>query len=116
MLILTRRIGEVVMIGDEVQVKILAVKGEQVRVGISAPQSVSIHREEVYDRIKSAQGACDQRPSQDDPGRCPGSEDEPVPPHALREHDVRRTASQHPGRNEATESAPDDRNSSRLIC
>jgi carbon storage regulator len=55
MLILTRHIGEMVMIGEEVQVTILAVKGGQVRIGISAPKSVAVHREEVYRRIKNAQ-------------------------------------------------------------
>lgn len=51
MLILTRRVGETVMIGDEVTVTILGVKGNQVRVGINAPRSVGVHREEIYERI-----------------------------------------------------------------
>ncbi|HSV90939.1 MAG TPA: carbon storage regulator CsrA [Nitrospiraceae bacterium] len=55
MLILTRRIGETVMIGDEVTITVLRVKGSQVRVGINAPKSVAVHREEVYDRIKREQ-------------------------------------------------------------
>ena len=51
MLILTRRIQESIMIGDEVTVTILGVKGNQVRVGINAPRSVPVHREEVYERL-----------------------------------------------------------------
>jgi len=52
MLILTRRIGETVMVGDEVTVTVLGVKGNQVRLGISAPKTVPVHREEIYIRIK----------------------------------------------------------------
>ena len=52
MLILTRRVGETVMIGDEVTFTVLGVKGNQVRVGISAPKSVAVHREEIYERIQ----------------------------------------------------------------
>ena len=52
MLILTRRIGETVMIGDEVTVTVLGVKGNQVRMGINAPRSVAVHREEIFERIK----------------------------------------------------------------
>jgi carbon storage regulator len=57
MLILTRRSGETLMIGDEVTVTVLGVKGNQVRVGINAPKSVAVHREEIYERIKREQGA-----------------------------------------------------------
>ena len=53
MLILTRRVGETVMIGEEVSVTILGVKGNQVRVGINAPKNVAVHREEIFERIKS---------------------------------------------------------------
>ena len=53
MLILTRRVGETVMIGDEVTVTVLGVKGNQVRVGINAPKHVAVHREEIFERIKS---------------------------------------------------------------
>jgi carbon storage regulator len=53
MLILTRRVGETLMIGDEVTVTVLGVKGNQVRVGVNAPKEVQVHREEIYDRIKA---------------------------------------------------------------
>lgn len=52
MLILTRRIGEALMIGEDVTVTVMEVKGNQVRIGIKAPRDVEVHREEVYDRIK----------------------------------------------------------------
>ena len=52
MLILTRRVGETVMIGDEVTVTVLRVKGNQVRLGVNAPKSVSVQREEIFHRIK----------------------------------------------------------------
>ncbi len=52
MLILTRRVGETLMIGDEVTVTVLGVKGNQVRLGVNAPRTVSVHREEIYERIK----------------------------------------------------------------
>lgn len=55
MLILTRRVGETLMIGDEVTVTVLGVKGNQVRVGVSAPKHVSVHREEIFERIKNEQ-------------------------------------------------------------
>ena len=52
MLILTRRVGETVMIGNDVTVTVLGVKGNQVRVGVNAPKDVAVHREEIYERIK----------------------------------------------------------------
>lgn len=53
MLILTRRISESIIIGDNVKITVLGVKGNQVRFGIAAPKDVSVHREEIYDRIKN---------------------------------------------------------------
>jgi carbon storage regulator len=53
MLILTRRVGETLMIGDEVAVTVLGVKGNQVRIGVNAPKEVAVHREEIYERIKA---------------------------------------------------------------
>lgn len=53
MLILTRRLGEKIFIGDDVKVVVLGVKGSQVRLGIEAPKEILVHREEIYERIKN---------------------------------------------------------------
>ena len=65
MLILTRRIGETLMVGDEVTVTVLGVKGNQVRIGVNAPKHVAVHREEIYQRIQR---------EKDNPARAPGED------------------------------------------
>ena len=62
MLILTRRVGETIFIGDEVRLAVLGIKGDQVRFGIEAPDAVAVHREEIYDRIQA------EKAGQDSPG------------------------------------------------
>lgn len=52
MLILTRRVGESLMVGDEITITVLGVKGNQVRIGVNAPRDVGVHREEIYNRIQ----------------------------------------------------------------
>ena len=68
MLILTRRVGETVMIGSDVTVTILGVKGNQVRVGVNAPRTVAVHREEIFERIKREEqdGGSDRSPKPGD--------------------------------------------------
>jgi carbon storage regulator len=66
MLILTRRVGETVMIGNEVTVTVLGVKGNQVRIGVNAPKDVAVHREEIYERIKREEDL-DSRPGAQTP-------------------------------------------------
>lgn len=54
MLILTRRINETIKVADEIDIKVLGIKGNQVRIGINAPKAISVHREEIYQRIKKS--------------------------------------------------------------
>lgn len=56
MLILTRRIGETLIIGDDVTITVLGVKGNQVRIGVNAPKDVSVHRQEIYEKIQNEGG------------------------------------------------------------
>jgi carbon storage regulator len=59
MLILTRRIGETLMVGDDVTITVLGVKGNQVRIGVNAPKDVAVHREEIYQRIQKEKSGDD---------------------------------------------------------
>ena len=67
MLILTRRVGETVMIGNDVTVTVLGVKGNQVRVGINAPKTIAVHREEIYERIKREQEGNSENDGESEP-------------------------------------------------
>jgi carbon storage regulator len=68
MLILTRRVGETIMIGEDITVTILGVKGVQVRIGVNAPKEVAVHREEIHERIKK-----EQRNANGSASRSPGT-------------------------------------------
>ena len=67
MLILTRRVGEALIVGDEVNITILGIRGNQVRIGVNAPRNVAVHREEIYQKIKN------------DKMENPNKEDNPTP-------------------------------------
>lgn len=71
MLILTRRVGESVVIGEDVTVTVLGVKGNQVRIGINAPKHVAVHREEIFERIKSGRTAGDNAGNTEGETRTP---------------------------------------------
>lgn len=56
MLILTRKIGEVLLVGDDVEITVLNIRGNQVKLGVNAPKEISVHRQEIYDKIKASEG------------------------------------------------------------
>lgn len=61
MLILTRKMGETLLVGDNVEITVLNIRGNQVKLGVKAPQDISVHRQEIYERIQSAQQQEEQK-------------------------------------------------------
>jgi carbon storage regulator len=80
MLILTRRVGETLMIGDDVSIVVLGVKGNQVRLGIAAPRSIAVHREEIYRRIQRERAGGGE-PEHAAPGEEPHDDTSPPEGH-----------------------------------
>ena len=66
MLILTRRVGETLMVGNDISITVLGVKGGQVRIGVDAPKEVAVHREEIFERINAEQGEGPDSPAMQD--------------------------------------------------
>lgn len=62
MLILTRKVGEVIMIGDDIVVKVLGVRSGQVKIGVEAPRALPVHRQEIFERIQSENGTGERKP------------------------------------------------------
>ncbi len=71
MLILTRRVGETIVIGDDVIITVLGIKGNQVRIGINAPKDVSVHREEIYQRIQQEKNTAPAAPKKEEVAAAP---------------------------------------------
>ena len=67
MLILTRKKGESLIIGDDINVTVLGIRGNQVRIGVDAPRDVAVHRQEIYDRIREEKGGQSTSPNHDEP-------------------------------------------------
>lgn len=74
MLILTRRVGETLMVGDNVSITVLGIKGNQVRIGINAPKDVAVHREEIYQRIQKEKDGKSGQPGSDETDKDEGEE------------------------------------------